>query len=281
MSVVLLALGASLGWGTSDFLGGVKSRALPVLSVLFISQTVALALLAVTVAGRGEGPGAAGDLAYAAAAGLGETVGIAALYRGLAVGTMGIVAPVAATAPVVPLVADLASGELPGPVQLAGLALVLAGVAVTSHRPAGAAEEAGARVLPSVAYGLLASLGFGTFFLAMGRASEGDIGWALLTARSTAVAALAAAALARRRRLGVGRADLAPVALIGCLIVAADTLYATATTHGLVSVAAVLGSLHAVVTLVLARVFLHERLERTQQVGVGACLLGVMAVAAG
>src|SRR5918994_5042671 len=95
-----LALGSSLAWGVSDFLGGLGSRTVPLLGVLLISQGTALILLSGAVASLGEGPPGGSFLLYAALAGLAETVGVAALYRGLAIGAMSIVAPVAATAPV-------------------------------------------------------------------------------------------------------------------------------------------------------------------------------------
>ncbi|MEU8798332.1 DMT family transporter [Spirillospora sp. NPDC048819] len=279
MTVVGLALGAAVGWGTSDFIGGLKSRTIPLLSVMLISQTTALALLAAIIAVRGAGPPDAASLGFAAAAGAAETVAIAALYRGLAVGTMSIVAPVAALAPVVPLLAGLALGEIPSPLQFTGLALATLGLVVTSW--GSGRDGTGPRVLPSVLYGLLAALGFGGFFIAMDSASEGDVGWALLTARLTAVTAIIALAAVRRHRPAAPRADVPYLLLIGVLIVTADALYATASTHGLVSIAAVLGSLHTLVTIALARVVLRERLERPQQAGIAAALAGVLAISAG
>lgn len=279
MLAIVLALGAALGWGTSDFLGGLKSRTLPLLSVLLISQTTALTLLAVTLLVRGAGPPDGASLASAAGAGIAETIAIAALYRGLAVGTMSLVAPVAALAPVFPLLAGLAIGEVPGPLQFAGLGLALLGLVATSWTPR--RDDTDPRVLPSVLYGLLAALGFGAFFFAMDAASEGDVGWALLTSRLTAVTAIAALTAARRRRPGVPRRDVPHLALIGVLIVAADALYAIASTQGLVSIAAVLGSLHTMVTIALAWLFLHERLRRPQQAGIALALAGVLAISAG
>jgi drug/metabolite transporter (DMT)-like permease len=135
MLAIALALGSSLVYGVSDFLGGLKSRSTPLLSVLLVSQGAALLMLAVIVAASGEGPPGGEHLLYAVLAGLAEAVGVAALYRGLAVGTMSIVAPVAATAPAVPVVAAIALGELPEPLQGAGIAVALAGVAIISLQP--------------------------------------------------------------------------------------------------------------------------------------------------
>ncbi|GAA2078625.1 DMT family transporter [Actinomadura alba] len=282
MLAVLLALGASLGWGVSDFLGGLKARSAPLLSVLLVSQATALVVVAVLVAARGVGPPNGTYLLWAAAAGAGEAVAIAALYRGLSVGTMSVVAPVAATAPVVPVAAGLVLGQVPGLSQSIGLGLALVGLVITSCQPrSGGADTA--RLGPSICYGLLAALGFGAFFIALDRASEDDIRWALLTARLTSVAAITTIMVirtARGNRLAVRRADLPTIALVGVLIVTADSLYALATTRGLVGIVAVVGSLHTVVTMALARIWLDERLARIQQVGIATSLCGVLALAA-
>ncbi|MBB5081659.1 EamA family transporter [Nonomuraea endophytica] len=280
MLAIVLALGASLGWGVSDFLGGLKSRTLPVLSVLLISQGTALILLTLIAATRGVALPDASTLGHAAIAGLGELAGIAALYRGLSVGKMSIVAPVAATAPAVPLLIGLAGGQIPGPLQFTGLALALLGLAATSYRP-GTTTGAASSTLPSILYGLLAAAGFGIFFHTMHNAGEGDVGWALLTARLTSVLALATVIIVKRHRVRVPKADLPVLAAIGALVIVADFLYTTASTLGLVSVAAVLASLHTIVTIALARIVLKERLERPQQIGIAISLIGVLAISAG
>ncbi|MGH3076549.1 MAG: EamA family transporter, partial [Gaiellaceae bacterium] len=122
----LLALGGALCWGAGDFLGGLAARRLAVLAVLTISQAVGLAgvVLWVVVA-RDPVPGMA-ELLPAALAGVAGLVGLGALYRGLAVGAMGIVAPISAASPLVPLAVDATRGVVPGAVQWLGVALVLA-----------------------------------------------------------------------------------------------------------------------------------------------------------
>jgi drug/metabolite transporter (DMT)-like permease len=278
MLAIALALGSSLVYGVSDFLGGLKSRSSPLLSVLLVSQGAALLMLAVIVAASGEGPPGGEYLLYAVLAGLAEAVGVAALYRGLAVGTMSIVAPVAATAPAVPVVAAIALGELPKPLQGAGIAVALAGVAIISLQPR--ADDSARDVGRSVLYGALTALGFGSFLVAMDAASEGSVEWALLVARLTSVAAFAAVFLARRPALGVRPAELPVLVLIGALIIGADAMFAVASTEGLLSVVAVLSSLYPVVTIALARVFLRERIARRQQAGAAAALAGAIAISA-
>jgi drug/metabolite transporter (DMT)-like permease len=280
MIAILLALGAAVSWGTSDFLGGLKSRSVALPSVLLVSQGCALALLLTFTVARSTGPPGAGPLGFAALAGVGEVVAIAALYRGLAVGTMSIVAPVAALAPVVPLFVGAITGELPSAVQFAGIALAMGGLAAASYQ---SSERSSVNSSPasSIGYGLLAAGGFGAFFIAMDTASEADVGWALVTARATAVTVITTVVIAQRHRITARRTDLPVLALIGVLIVAADALYATATTLGLVGIVAILGSLHTVVTIGLARFVLREELEGVQRIGIILTLAGVVAISAG
>jgi drug/metabolite transporter (DMT)-like permease len=252
MLAIGLAIGSSLVYGVSDFLGGLKSRSLPLLSVLLVSQASALVLLVAVVAALGEGPPGGSFVLYAALAGLSEAVGVAALYRGLSRGTMSIVAPVASTAPAVPVLAAVALGELPSTIQGVGIALAFAGVVIISFQPAanGSLHDIG----PSILFGLLTALGFGGFQVAMDAASEGNVEWALLVARLTAVGAFAAVFLARRPPLAVKPPELPVLASIGVLIVGADAMYAVASTEGLLSVVAVTSSLHPIVTIAIARV---------------------------
>jgi drug/metabolite transporter (DMT)-like permease len=255
-----------------------KSRSLPLLSVLLVSQGSALVLLGANVIIRGDGPPDGTFLLYGAIAGLSEAVGVAAFYRGLAVGVMSIVSPIAATAPVVPVLAAIALGELPEPIQGVGIALALAGIAIISLEPRG--RRGSRQVAPSILFGLLTAVGFGGFLVAMDAASEGGVSWALLMARLTAVTAFTAVFLATRAKLGVRPAEVPVLVMIGVLIIGADSMYAVASTEGLLSVVAVLSSLYPVVTILLARFYLHERLQRHQQVGAAASLCGAVAISA-
>ncbi len=210
MGAVALALAASVGYGVSDFLGGLKSRSLPVLSVVFVSHGTALAIVAVVVAvslALGTDLPSGEQAGLAVVAGFVEGLAVLALYRGLAVGTMGVVAPVAACAPILPIAAAAALGELPGAVQGAGIAIAGAGVILLSLEPSGAAAG-GRRAAVSVGYGLATALCFGVFLIAMDGASEGGVHWALLGARLTSVALFAGLLLLRRRPFRIPAADM-------------------------------------------------------------------------
>jgi drug/metabolite transporter (DMT)-like permease len=284
VGAVALALAASVGYGVSDFLGGLKSRSLPVLSVVFVSHGTALAVMTVVVAislALGTELPNGEQVGLAVVAGLAEALAVLALYRGLAVGTMGVVAPVAACAPILPIGAAAALGELPGAVQGAGIAIAGAGVVLLSLEPAGAGAGAARRAGVSVGYGLATALCFGVFLIAMDGASEGGVHWALLGARLTSVAIFASLLALLRRPYGIPAADVPVMAAVGITILVADALYGVATTLGLLSVVAVLSSLYPVVTVALARVYLHERLARVQLAGIAVTLCGAATVSAG
>jgi uncharacterized membrane protein len=117
---VALALGSSVAWGLADFLGGLKSRSLALPTVLLLSQTVGF-VIAVGVVGLVSEPlPATQAVGWAALSGVLDLAGLWALYRGLARGSMSVVAPLAATAAVVPAVFGFMIGERPSPTALAG-----------------------------------------------------------------------------------------------------------------------------------------------------------------
>ena len=279
MIAVALGLTSSLAWGVADFMGGLASRRMPVLTVLVVSQVVGLVLLAVVVGARGEGPPEAKHLGVAALSSLAGVGALAAFYRGLAVGTMAVVAPISATAAVVPVVAGIATGERPGGLQLAGIVLAVAGVVLASREQA--EEGASAGVATGAGLALLAALGFGLFFVLIDSASEGDVFWALLANRITGVAALLSLAAVLRPAHGAVRTDARMLVGVGVFDVAANTSFAVASTEGLVSVVGVCSSLYPVVTVLLARFILTERVRSLQLAGVALAVAGVVAIGAG
>ena len=279
MIAVALALGAAVAWGAADFLGGLKSRSIATIVVVGFGQATGLVLVAAFVAAQGDGPPEARFFVYAALAGLAGAIGIGALYRGLAVGAMSIVAPITATGAVIPIVVGVATGERPSGVQGAGLALALGGVMLAARQQGG--ESLRGRVAAGVGLALLAALGIGSFLVALDAASEGGVAWALLVQRSVCLGLVLAVAVLLRTDFRFSRADLTPMVAIGALDMAANALFAVASTRGLVSVVSVVASLYPVTTVLLARLLLRERIAAAQQVGVVAALSGVVLITAG
>jgi drug/metabolite transporter (DMT)-like permease len=282
MVAALLAIASSISWGLSDFLGGVQSRRHALLAVLVLSQGLALVLLvsAVLVGAPTEHDTTATLLA--AGSGTFGMLALAAFYHALTIGTMSIVAPISATGTAIPVFVGLLSGEEPSAVQIAGIALAGLGV-VLAARAAPSADAAGDRDnRKAILLALFAAVGFGTFFAAMDRAEESaDVAWVLLSARTADVGVLLVACAVLRPPLPRDAGSLLPIAAIGVLDLLANLLFVLATSRGLLSVVGVLGSLYPVITVLLARIVLDERLSRAQARGVLITLMGVVALAAG
>lgn len=281
MLAVVLALGAAAAWGTGDFLGGLASRRAHVLAVLLVSQAVGLAGLAAWLLVVRDAPPGNGGLLAALGAGVAGAVGLACLYRGMAIGAMGVVAPTSAASPIVPLVFDVARGTPPSIVQLLGIGLALAGIALVAREPG----RIGRRASAGVGLAVSAALGFGLFFVGLDVAADESVVWATFAARAAAVGAVAIAAAVvvhgRGRSILAVRPQLPLVIGVGLFDTGANVLLAIATTRGLVSVVALLGSLYPVATILLARLVLHERLSVSRRLGALVALTGAALVAAG
>ena len=277
MLAIALALGASLSWGLGDFVGGLKSRTLHVLTVLVLSQVAGLAAALTWVVASGDGFPGWSATALAAAAGASGCVGIATLYRGMAIGAMGIVAPVSAVSAAIPFAVGVASGERPSALQVGGILVALTGVAVASREPA---DRGGGRA-DGIGLALLAALGFGLYFVFADRAADDSIPYAVVTARGTALLLALVAALFVGASLRPGRASLPALAAVGLCDVGANMLFSLATTRGFLSVVSVLSALYPVATVVLAALVLHERVSAVQRFGVAVALVGAALITAG
>src|SRR5262245_18576033 len=191
MEAALLALLGALSWGTGDFFGGLASRRAHVLTVLALSQAVGLLGVATWAFASDEAPPGVGDMLPAAGAGLAGAAGLAALYRGMAIGAMGIVAPISAVSPAVPLAVDRLRGDAPAGLQWAGIGTALLGVVLLAREPSGRGRRAG--LAAGVLLALVAAFGFGLFVVGLDAASDGGATWAVVVARtSSTLAALCA-----------------------------------------------------------------------------------------
>jgi len=276
MAAIVLALGASLTWGFADFFGPLKGRTFGALRVLVYVQLGGLVAIALIVAVRGKGPAdAAAFLAVPAA--VSGTLGLYAYYRGIQVGAMSIVAPIAGISAVVPVVVGIVSGDRPSAWQFLGMTFALGGVFLASREPG----RAGARFAAGAGLALLAAIGFGGYFPPMHAAGDADFWWASLIFRMTSTSVIIAAVAVRRPALGLPALQIPLLALIGIGDMLGNLLFAAAATSGLVSVTSVLASLYPIVTVVLARIFLRERVARSQEAGIAFTLAGVALISAG
>ena len=279
MTAVLLALTASLTWGFGDFGAGIASRRLPVPLVIAATQVAGLTFVAILVAiVRPDLPSAA-QLGYGAIGGALGLCGLVAFYRGLAIGAMGIVGPLAATGAVVPLAYGLARGERPSTVQLLGVALAIVGViaAAVERHP----TQVRGRIGAGVGLALFAAACFGTTLTFLSKASAGGALWATLSMRMVTVPLIVTAVLILRVPGAGLRASLWLLIGVGITDTGATVLFGFATTRGLLSVVSVLASLYPVVLVALARFLIHERIARHQLAGVAIALAGVALISAG
>jgi drug/metabolite transporter (DMT)-like permease len=276
MGAVALALGASLSWGFADFFGPLKGRTYGALRVLVYVQLGGLVTIAIIVAIRGRGPADPAAL-LAIPAALSGTLGLYAYYRGMAVGAMSIVAPIAGISAVVPLTVGFSSGDRPSTWQILGMACALGGVFLASGEPG----RTGSRLAAGAGLALLAALGFGGYFPPMHAAGNADFWWASLIFRMTSTSVILAAVAVVRPALAMPVLQVPALWLIGIGDMLGNLLFAAASSSGLVSVTSVLASLYPIVTVILARIILDERVARSQEAGIGLTLAGVALISAG
>jgi drug/metabolite transporter (DMT)-like permease len=276
VTAIALALGASLTWGLADFFGPLQGRVLGALRTLVYVQLGGLLGIAVIVAVRGKGMDGSGAL-LAIPAAISGTLGLFAFYRGIAVGAISIVAPIAGISAIVPVTVGIASGDRPSPWQLLGMAAALVGVFLAAREP----ERGGTRFAAGVGLAMLAAVGFGGYFPFMHAAGNADFWWASLIFRLTSSSVILGAVAVRRPHVGVPRRVLPWLALIGFGDMFGNLLFAAASSSGLVSITSVLASLYPIVTVVLARIVLSERVARSQEAGIGLTLAGVALISAG
>ncbi|MGH2698624.1 MAG: EamA family transporter [Actinomycetota bacterium] len=283
---VVLALGSAIAYGVSDFTGGVLSKRAHVFTVILLSQLVSSAIL-ILVLPFWDGSFSWRAVQWGAVAGIAGMAGASLLYRGPAIGRMGVVAPITAVlAAAIPLSFGLAFGERPGSVALVGVVVGLAAVVLISSSPEPA--SAGTETPPTasrrsggrgVAEALGAGAGFGLFFILLERTPRDSGLWPLIGTRISMVASVAllvaiAGALFRPTR-GMGRS----LVWLGFINLGADLLFLLATRTGLLSLVAVITSLYPAATVALARVYLNERMVRQQMFGILCAALSVTLIA--
>jgi drug/metabolite transporter (DMT)-like permease len=284
----LLALLSAFTYGAGDFAGGLLSRRLPAVAVVWRTAMIGLAGLLVLALLTTADEVRPGDLGVGALGGLVGGVGILLLYRALADGTMSVVAPTTAVlAAMVPVAVGIAGGERPGLVALAGIPLALVAIFLLARDPD--AEGPAEAMRPGVMLEAIgAGAAFGIFFVCLDAAGDDAGMWPLVAGRaasvtlfSLVVGLVAANRIGRTGRRDAGRGTTGLLVTCGACDAGANALFLLATHRGLLSLVAVLGSLYPASTVLLATTLTHERLARSQVVGVVLALAGAAAITAG
>ncbi len=281
---IILGLAAAIAYGAADFTGGLVSRRVNPFAVVVVSQIFGLALLLAAFP-LFDAVFSSSALWWGAAAGVGGGLGVALLYRGLAIGRMSVVAPITAVeAALVPLLFAIAQGEAPGAMASVGVVVSLVAVALISYSPAADQDRGPTRrgaVPPGLMEAVGAGLGFGAFFLFLDRAPDASGLWPLIGTKVSSIALVALLGVLVRNRLRAPRGSWTPIMLAGGLDVAANVFYLLAARRGLLAIVAVLTSMYPGATVLLARFVLKERATAPQSVGLGLALVGVALIASG
>lgn len=273
--VVGLGLLASLGWGVGDFGGGLTSRSAPVLGVLAGSQIASLVVAAPIYALGGEPAMTTADLAISVLGGAFAACGLALLYRGLAVGRMGVVAPIAAVlTATLPIAFGFLTQGLPNLVAIAGIGFAALSVVLVSRSP-----DAGDRRPTGILFALGAGTLFGMFSIAADFLNDQLVVGPLVAIRITSVLAIAVWVLAARQPWRVPRRLWPALVGVGVIDMAATGAYLSAIAIGPLAIAAILASLYPVVTTILAALVLRERVTPVHAAGIAAAGLAVVLIA--
>ncbi len=279
---VLLALGSALAYGLSDFVGGLVSRRTSPWSVAVLGQasaTACILLFAVT----GHGDPTAGDLGWGLVAGLGGGIGTGFLYRGLASGRMAVVSPLSAVgSAVVPVLVGALTGERLSAAVWSGIALALPAIWLVARAPEPEpSAPARTSLAEGVVDGILSGLGFGVLFAALGQVPDRAGLMPLTLTQAVSVPTVVVLALMLRAPWVPRGRPVRWATLTGPLGAGATGMFLLATQHGYLTVSGVLASLYPATTVLLAALVLHERLHRSQGIGLALCALAIALVAGG
>ncbi len=276
MATILLGLLAATAWGFADFGGGILSRRTAVLGVVLVSQLVGMVLAGGLAILRGETAPPAEDVAWSLLAGLAGGIGITALYQGLAIGRMGVVAPVTGViAAMIPVTAGIILEGVPAPIVVVGIGLAIVAVILVSRVPNDRPGPSG------LALALIAGVSIGVFGVLIAQISEDHAFGPLVIIRATEAVLIGGIIVIGRQRWRVERRLVPAVSGVGVLDMVGNAGFILAIQSGALAVAAVLSSLYPVVTVILAAVFLRERVTPTHAVGIALAMAAIACIAVG
>jgi drug/metabolite transporter (DMT)-like permease len=274
-----LSLAACMGWGIADFLGGLKSRHLPAVTVLMLSNIFGMTVITLIVCLRGKAIPGDPALLWAVASGITGIAGMLMLYRGLAIGTMSIIAPISATGVILPVIVGITLGDTLSGLQMLGIGAAVTGtILVAREKDANNSEK---RVADGVKFAVGAAVAAGLYFVFMDRASEADPYWAAFIMRLSIGVFLIPIFILTRPSLRINRYHFPVIVCIGIVDALASFAFALATTVGMLSLVSVVGALYPAVTVFLSAIILRERLQKAQTLGVVLAIMGVALISSG
>lgn len=279
----LLAIGSAALYGAADFLGGLASRRASTIAIVVTSQGAGMVMLIFLLPLLPGASPSAADLFWGGTAGLTGGVGVALLYRALAVGRMAVVAPTTAVcAVIIPVITGVFFGERLAPLTLVGIGLAMVAIALVSRQRTTASGDPvsiSSGIVPAgVGLALGSGVAIGLFFLALSRTHAEAGMWPLLAARAVSVSLFGVMALVYARPWRMTPAVARIAAAAGVIDMFANALYLAATRYGSLSVVVTLSSLYPASTVILARIVLGERLNAWQAAGIVCALIAVVLI---
>lgn len=273
IAAIIFGLLSAATWGAGDFSGGLASKRTNVYTVIVTAQSGSVVLLFAAALIFAEKLPAIGHLVWGAIAGIAGAIGLVALYRALAVGRMGVAAPLSAVVTAaVPVFAGFFLQGLPKITQLIGFGFALIGVWLISR-----SDDRAIR-LSDLKLPIIAGLGFGIFLLVINRVSEDGVLWPLVGARCGSLSAIVLYAATQKQLKFPAKNQLPLIALSGVMDTLGNTFFELAGQIGRLDVAAVLSSLYPASTVALAAAILKERISRVQSIGIVATLIAIVLI---
>jgi drug/metabolite transporter (DMT)-like permease len=270
LAAVFFGLAASASWGAGDFSGGFATKRSNVISVITVAHGIGFVLMIALALVTREPIPPLVDWGWGVVAGLAGVLGLIAFYQALAVGRMGVAAPITGVvAALLPVVVGLISEGLPDTSHLLGFALALISVFLVSYSAGTTWNSSGAGLA------VLGGIGFGLFLVFAGQVSDSAVFWPLVAARGASTTMMTVLILRRKLAIPSERRLWMPMLLAGGLDALGNVFYVLASQAGRLDVAAVLSSLYPAMTILLARLVLKEHFGRIQFVGIVLALLAI------
>jgi drug/metabolite transporter (DMT)-like permease len=273
MSAVLAFFSAIL-YGVADFSGGYATRKNSVFSVMLLSQAAGAIVALVASPLLGVSHPTLADLLWGLAAGVGGSLGLALLYRGLSLYTAAIVSPLSAVVgAVVPAAFGAIMGERPSSLALVGVVICLPAILLLSYEKGVTGDRA--KLRSSFLYGSISGIGFGFFFVAISRTSSLSGLWPLVAARAASLSVAASIIVFGRKGFSVAKPDRPTALLAGVADMGANICFLVASRSELLMLVTLITSLYPAPTVVLARIFQGQRISLPRAAGIALAIAGV------
>lgn len=276
MLSIFLGLASALSWGAGDFTGGLAARKVGAYRSVFYGELIGITLIVPLALFLGEALPATHSMLLCLLAGAFGTMGLILLYHSMSIGLMSIAAPVSALlAATLPVAVGMITEGLPKFTTLIGFGFALFAVWMISQGADGVKDILSH--LSDLKLPLLAGIGFGFYFVFMhGATKSGGVVWPMVFSRSGGMTLLIVYLLVTRSSWRIDPAALPVIALNGILDLGGNFFFILAGQAGRLDVASVLSSLFPGATVLLAWIFLKERLNRNQWIGVVCALIAIV-----